>query len=191
MLDPTPPEGISSSIYSTVALVSTDWQVGAVCGMCIQITSKGTGSGANPIPSTPFTVYVNNECPSCNPGGIDLGLAGDGAWDMTWKAVACNVGSSGVQYVYKSGSSASWAGIQVRNTKYPTYAVSLTYGSTTVALAAQSYNYFSGSLSPAFSSGNGTITITTVTGQVITDSIFPPGSSSVILGTPFAGGVQF
>jgi len=189
MLDPTPPAGTSSSIYTTVALVSTDWQNGAVCGMCIQVTSKGTGSGANPIPSAPFTVFVNNQCPSCASGGIDLGLNGDGAWDMTWKAVACPV-TSAVQYVYKSGSSVSWAGVQVRNTKYPVFAVSLTYGSTTVVLTPQSYNYYTGNLSPAFSSGNGTITITSVTGEVVTDSIFNPGSSSITIGTPFQGGVQ-
>lgn len=41
------------------------------------------GSGADPVVGT-FVAYVNDLCPECAYGAIDLGKNGDGRWDVTW-----------------------------------------------------------------------------------------------------------
>lgn len=184
MLDPTPPAGNSSSIKNTVAIVTADYLLSKTCGMCISVTGSGVGSGANPVTGT-FTVFVNNECPSCNAGGLDLGLNGDGLWDITWQAVPCPV-SSNVQYVIKTGSSATWFAIQPRNTKYPVYLTDILVGGSWVNLPRVSYNYFVQSFSGSGVTFPATIRLTSVMGQVVEDTI-----PSLQINVVFNGNVQF
>jgi len=84
-LDPTPFAGING-IYSTVAIADPQYLGSKACGMCVIFTTTGTGSTS--------LVFVNNECPSCNPGGLDLGLNGDGIFNITWQATPCPVGTT-------------------------------------------------------------------------------------------------
>ena len=70
-LDPTPSTG-STAIFSTVAMVSSYYFGSEVCGMCISVYASGVGSGSTPIVGN-FTVFVNNECPTCNSAGLDFG----------------------------------------------------------------------------------------------------------------------
>jgi len=80
---PTGPGGIA-----TVAINSPQWDGGALCGRCIRVTSKGTGAGANPPPTT-FVAAINNLCPECKHGDIDLAWNGDGRWDVEWEFIDC------------------------------------------------------------------------------------------------------
>jgi hypothetical protein len=50
----------------------------------------GKGSGADPVRGT-YQVYVNNLCPECEWGHLDLGKNGDGLWDISWWGVHARV----------------------------------------------------------------------------------------------------
>jgi expansin (peptidoglycan-binding protein) len=112
-LDPTPSW---SSLTTTVAMNSPQYLDSSVCGMCAQVTGTGTGSGGDPITGT-FTVYVNNKCPECASGDLDLGSNGDGRWDINWVAVACPVTGS-FQYIGQN-SNPYYIKLQVRNHRIP------------------------------------------------------------------------
>ena len=78
---PTPPSGSNQDIR--VAINSPQYYGSAACGMCMQMTGDGVGSGADPIDGT-FIVFVDNICPECSSGDLDLGESGDGRWDISW-----------------------------------------------------------------------------------------------------------
>lgn len=80
---PTGPGGLM-----TVAINSPQWNGGELCGRCIKVTSWGVGAGANPPPST-FVAAINNLCPECKYGDIDLAQNGDGRWKVEWEFVPC------------------------------------------------------------------------------------------------------
>lgn len=80
---PTGPGGIA-----TVAINSPQWNGGELCGRCIKVTSNGVGAGANP-PQTFFYAAINNLCPECHYGDIDLAANGDGRWKVEWEFVDC------------------------------------------------------------------------------------------------------
>eukprot|EP01125_Pyxidicula_operculata_P022273 TRINITY_DN900_c0_g2_i2.p1 TRINITY_DN900_c0_g2~~TRINITY_DN900_c0_g2_i2.p1 ORF type:complete len:960 (-),score=228.16 TRINITY_DN900_c0_g2_i2:22-2625(-) len=85
--------------------------------MCIEITGTGTTSGANPITGT-ILAYVNDKCPSCPSGGVDLSASKDGVWDISWKAVDCPVGNTYLQYMWE-GSHEYYIKLQVINHRIP------------------------------------------------------------------------
>lgn len=48
-----------------------------VCGMCAMVNGTGQGAGANPIVGY-FKVFVNDLCPECLTGALDLSGGLDG-----------------------------------------------------------------------------------------------------------------
>lgn len=58
------------------------------CGMCIELHGTGSGSGGNPVKGM-YRVFVNNLCPECEYGHLDVAQPGDGLWDITWCVRAC------------------------------------------------------------------------------------------------------
>jgi hypothetical protein len=48
--------------------------------MCALAYGTGQGSGANPISKTPFMVFINDKCPECAKGDLDLSGGLDGRW---------------------------------------------------------------------------------------------------------------
>jgi hypothetical protein len=72
----------------TVAINQAQWAGGSNCGKCVRITGQGAGAGANPIYG-PIYAIIDNECPECKFGDIDMGLNGDGRWRITWDFVPC------------------------------------------------------------------------------------------------------
>lgn len=183
MLDPTPPDGLVS-ISVTVAAETSVYANSKTCGMCIQVTGTGTGSGANPITGTQL-VYVNNECPSCSTDGLDFGEGGDGSWGLSWKAVPCPL-EGNIQYVFKDGSGSTWIELQVRNNIVPVYTVELWSGGGYVELVRQSFNYFLGSsvsLTTPYK-----VRLTSVFGEQVVDTLSVIGSSQSVV---YNGGVQF
>jgi len=152
--------------------------------MCLEVTYSGSGSGANPPPTTPFLVYVNNLCPSCVNDGIDLGLSGDGAWDISWKAVACPV-TTNIQYLFQ-GSNAYYIKLQVRNTKYPVYQLAIKQSGSYVQLSRTADNFFTAPSSLTFPLTYPiTVQITATNGEQVTDTIAALGTSVI------QGSVQF
>ena len=49
----------------------------------MEITGTGQGAGADPIVG-PILGYVYDVCPECGEGSVDLGISGDGRWDISW-----------------------------------------------------------------------------------------------------------
>ena len=71
---PTGPGGIATVAMNGVQYYPDNGK--SVCGKCIKITSKGSGAGANPPPSVLYAA-VNNLCPECKYGDIDLAWNGE------------------------------------------------------------------------------------------------------------------
>jgi hypothetical protein len=72
----------------TVAINAAQWDGGAACGKCVRITGSGEGLGTTPIYG-PLFATIDNLCPECKFGDIDLGLGGDGRWRIDWDFVPC------------------------------------------------------------------------------------------------------
>jgi len=77
-----------NGIEMTVAMNSVQYDGGSVCGKCVRITGQGEGIGMTPILG-PFFATVDNECPECKFGDVDLGLQGDGRWRIAWDWIPC------------------------------------------------------------------------------------------------------
>jgi len=73
----------------TVAMNHDQFEQGGACGRCIRVMGTGQGSGMTPIIG-PIYATVDNECPECRPGDIDMGLGGDGRWRISWYYVDCS-----------------------------------------------------------------------------------------------------
>jgi len=104
----------------TVAINNPQWAGSATCGMCVQVTGTGQGSGSNPIKGS-FIAVVSDRCPECKTGDLDLAKSGDGRWKINWVAVDCPV-QGGLQYIFQ-GSNAWYWKIQVMNHRIPVNAV--------------------------------------------------------------------
>ncbi len=72
----------------TVAINGPMWDNSQNCGKCIKLTGTGYGIGTTPV-FGPIYATVDNVCPECSYGDIDLGLNGDGRWKMNWDFVDC------------------------------------------------------------------------------------------------------
>lgn len=77
-----------NNVAITAAMNREQYAGGASCGKCVLITGKGEGSGMTPIIG-PILATIDNECPECKFGDVDLGLSGDGRWRITWDFVEC------------------------------------------------------------------------------------------------------
>ncbi|EKU21787.1 hypothetical protein NGA_0225800 [Nannochloropsis gaditana CCMP526] len=78
----------------TVAINQAQWDGAGSCGKCIKLTGNGDGSGMTPVVG-PIYATVDNLCPECSFGDIDLGLGGDGRWQAHWDFVDCGEARSG------------------------------------------------------------------------------------------------
>ena len=77
-----------NGIPMTVAINREQWMGGAVCGRCVLIQPSSKGLGMTPIVE-PIKATIDNLCPECNHGDIDIGLNGDGRWKISWEFVDC------------------------------------------------------------------------------------------------------
>jgi hypothetical protein len=77
-----------NGVATTVAINKPQYADGQACGKCVLISGKGVGSGQTPIIG-PMLATIDNECPECAFGDIDLGLGGDGRWKISWDFVEC------------------------------------------------------------------------------------------------------
>jgi len=153
-----------------------------VCGMCLMVTGNGTGSGSNPIVGT-FKAFVNDLCPTCSYGSLDLGTGLDGKWLISWIAVDCEV-KSNVQYMLQ-GSNDYYIKLQVRNTNVPVSSVNLVQDSIVTPLSRTSDNFFQSSFSNNIQLPIH-IQVTSIFGQTF-DDVVPSLNNSQI----FEGNFQF
>jgi hypothetical protein len=75
-------------ITMTVALNSAQYEGGKNCGRCVRLKGTGEGGGANRIEG-PMYAVIDNLCPECKYGDLDLGVGGDGRWGIEWDFVDC------------------------------------------------------------------------------------------------------
>lgn len=95
----------------------------AGCGACLAATSAGVGAGADPPPAA-FDAYIADECPKCAAGDLDLGVPGDGRWDVAWRVVDCPVVAGGPELLLQ-GSDPYYVKLQVRNVPRPVVGVTV------------------------------------------------------------------
>ncbi|PVD19298.1 hypothetical protein C0Q70_19785 [Pomacea canaliculata] len=160
------PPAASGTKYP-VALNSPQFMNSVMCGSCWRVTGAGTGSGHSPITGT-FTVFVDNLCPECHAGDLDLGVSGDGRWDITIQAVQCPVGSGNVQFKFQ-GSNPYYVKLQVRNARLPVHVMEIEQGGSFHAMTHTGDGFFlynGGPISGAFR-----VRLTAVNGAQITDTI--------------------
>jgi len=78
-----------NGVGNTVAINAAQWEGGASCGKCVLIQPSSDGLGMTPI-AEPIHATIDNLCPECQHGDIDLGLNGDGRWRIKWEFVSCH-----------------------------------------------------------------------------------------------------
>lgn len=78
-----------NGVKKTVAINAAQWEDGKACGKCVLIQPTNRGIGTTPI-LAPIFATIDNLCPECQHGDIDLGLNGDGRWHIEWEFVPCH-----------------------------------------------------------------------------------------------------
>lgn len=163
--------------------LATDYAGSAMCGACIEVTGeKGT-----------VVVRAVDSCPGCDAGHLDLSREAfakiddlkDGRVPITWRFVACPV-TGAMSYRFKEGSSKFWTAIQVRNHKVPIAKLEFQKSGAFVEMTRQSYNYFVASKGVGDQPAGITLRITSVDGQVRTDTV-----PKVLDGATAPGTAQF
>lgn len=108
----------------SVAMNQPQYNIGT-CGMCVEMKADGSGAGGNRLNGT-YRAFVNNVCPECPWGNLDIGEHGDGRWGITWKAIPCDVGENKIRYVF-SGSNEWYFRVSLQLSKYPVKEMSIFY----------------------------------------------------------------
>ncbi|CAL5218467.1 g150 [Coccomyxa viridis] len=157
----------------TVALNDAQWAGGAGCGLCVRFRGTGAGIGTTPISTSEWkTGFVNNRCPECSHGDLDLNHRGDGRWKIEWYAVPCPVGDTNIRYDIVV-SSQYWFSLVISNTRVPVAGVEIKLGGSWVPLKRSSNNQwpYYNTNGPWQSSFPMPIRITSAAGEAIEDSI--------------------
>ncbi|KAL9952114.1 hypothetical protein ACROYT_G039321 [Oculina patagonica] len=118
-LDPLSPMS-SQPGWIRVAAGRDDFQKSLGCGMCVEITGSGQGSGSDPVTGV-IKAIVHDLCGGCGKGGYDLYIPGDGRWEIKTKAIDCPTvsGKNGNIMFRFTGSNPWYVKLQARNTKVP------------------------------------------------------------------------
>jgi expansin len=107
-----------------IAINQAQYENSALCGACLRVSGSGQGSGATPVTGS-FMAYVDDLCPECPYGAIDLGMSGDGIWSVSWKLVECpNVAGGNIAF-YFEGSNPHYYKMQPRNLPSPATRVTI------------------------------------------------------------------
>jgi hypothetical protein len=95
-----------------------DWQDGGACGLCLEYRWVGGdpgGNGLNPPPSTWTYAAVCDRCPECQKGSLDLATAGEGFYNIEWRASQCMTGGSPLMYWTHPSSHGFYTKLKVSN----------------------------------------------------------------------------
>ncbi|KAL8583685.1 hypothetical protein ACOMHN_037408 [Nucella lapillus] len=173
----------------TVALNQPQFMGSVMCGSCWKVTGSGHGSGNNPVTGT-FTVFLDNLCPECHTGGggertlwwgdVDLGINGDGRWDVSIQAVQCPVGNGKLQFKFE-GSNPYYVKLQVRNSRIPVDVMEIDHnGWHQMRHSADGHFIFSGGPLPT----NGfRVRLTAINGVQIIESISTIANNQILHGS--------
>ena len=154
----------ASSNLMVGAMNQKDYDNSQACGATLAVTG----------PNGTVTIKVVDRCPECPPGAIDLSRqafakiapVSAGKVDISWKLLSPAT-SGPVSYLYKSGSTQYWCGIQVRNHRNPVRSLQVKAHGSWKTLARQNYNYF---VSADGSGCGSAIRVTDIFGNQVTDS---------------------
>ncbi len=127
----------------TAAMNHADYNTAQSCGACIEVTNLNTLQSV--------TVRVDDRCPECAPGDVDLSQAAfaqispiaAGRIPIRWHYVSCEV--SQMKLNFKEGSSQWWAGVQVREHRNPVKGLAYRASGSNAAFTPvnrEMYNYF-------------------------------------------------
>lgn len=157
-----------------IALNDLQFESGAVCGLCIRYRGTGAGLGITPLPTAWARDFVNNRCPECAPGDIDLNIAGDGRWRVEWVATPCDVGRTKIAYTIPV-SDPFWASFVISNTAVPVRAVQVRLKETDpyqeLARAFNNQWAIHGDWKAALATGGIDVKLTSVLVETVTDKI--------------------
>jgi len=185
-LDPLSPMATQDN-WIRVAAGPKTFQQSLGCGMCLEITGKGEGSGQNPIEGKRKAVIVDLCAGGCGQTGIDFFIPGDGRWKINYKAIDCPTipGANGkIQFRFQ-GSHVWYIKLQARNTKVPTAGIEVIVKNKYHCLTRQSDNFFVGTNLGKFSTPL-RVRLTSITGEQVETTI-----RQIKNGVSFPSGVQF
>jgi expansin (peptidoglycan-binding protein) len=150
----------------TAALNEADYNGAQACGACLLVTNPANGLSVE--------VRVDDRCPECAPGDVDLDEEAFvqiadrqlGRIPIRWRYVACSPPT--LSLYFKEGSNPWWTALQVRDHRYPVATVAWRVSGSSgryTRLPREMYNYFVA----ASGMGNGPydFKITSVFGQVV------------------------
>lgn len=106
--------------YVPIAINNKQYE--GMCGACIEFWGDGKGLGANPIVGRKMGVIVDR-CPECKYGDIDLSMAGDGRWKVSWRVVPC-AGDSKISFQFEGSNQFYWK-LQPRGMRSPARSVNV------------------------------------------------------------------
>lgn len=168
-LSPNILNAIRRNNWIVVAAAPGTYQESVGCGMCVEITGTGKGSGASPIIGNRKAMIVDL-CPKCRNKALDFAVAGDGRWKIHYRAIDCPTlgGRKGkIQFRFQ-GSNPYFIKLQARNTKIPTAGMEILVNGKYHCMKRASDNFYiaSGKTKTPL-----TIRLTAVNGQQVTTRI--------------------
>ena len=78
-----------NGIEQTVAINHDQWEGGMVCGRCVMIYPLETSAVENTFNNGPFKATIDNLCPECSHGDIDIAMSIPALWRIKWEFVDC------------------------------------------------------------------------------------------------------
>ncbi|WP_374673976.1 expansin EXLX1 family cellulose-binding protein [Ideonella sp.] len=162
----------------TAALNAADYNGAQACGACLRVTNPANGKAVD--------VRVDDSCPECAVGDVDLDDDAFAAiaepWlgriPVTWQYIACP--APRLSIFFRPESNPWWTQVQVRDHRYPVKTFAWRPAGTQAAftrLPRESYNYFTAA--SGLGSGAVDLKLTDVYGQVVrVNGVVPePGST--------------
>ena len=158
----------SQQQYYHGAMNHEDYDSAAACGTWVHITG----------PSGEVTAFIDDECPECKKGDIDLGprtfaVIGDlkaGRIPISWRYVEAPI-TGPIQYFWKDGSSQWHIELQIRNHRYAINKVEICIPpGDFLPMPRQTYNFFKLAGGVGALPGPYTIRVTDIFGRQLVDS---------------------
>lgn len=154
--------------YYHGAMNHEDYDTAASCGTWVHITG----------PIGEVTAFIDDECPECKKGDLDLGprtfgtigKLGDGRIPISWRYVEAPVNGP-IQYFWKDGSSKWHIELQIRNHRYAIDKVDICIPpGDWIPMPRQTYNFFVLGGGVNANPGPYAIRVTDIFGQQLVDS---------------------
>lgn len=158
----------SQQQYYHGAMNHEDYDTAASCGTWVHITG----------PLGEVTAFIDDECPECKKGDIDLGprtfvVIGDlkdGRIPISWRYVEAPV-TGPIQYFWKDGSSQWHIEVQIRNYRYAINNVEISIPpGNWIAMPRRTYNFFVLEGGVSSKPGPYALRVTDIFGQQLVDS---------------------